>query len=165
MNIKFLLFLVFLSNVLFGQTKKETIDWLNLKLEGCPTISMSYCKNKRYLKIEYDGTFSIESYDFSIYEQYLNSNNYKSKVVFSGNFKELSPNSVRTKIIQDNLFIYATCSNGKCVTQTNLGPDEYYSIKSAEVLLGVTSNVELEFRCKKAFIHLINLCGGKNEPF
>lgn len=149
----------------YGQTKKETIDWLNSKFEGSPIIVTDIDQYTSFLKINQDGSFSIQSYNYSPSVFPPNSKNYRWKTLFTGHFKNLSPTSITTKVVDEKLFIYATCSNGKCITQKNQGPNNFNSYQSSEVLLAITSDITLEARCKKAFIHLITLFGGKKEVF
>jgi hypothetical protein len=150
--------------VAYGQTKKETIDWLNSKFETSPIIMSEVQQYTRFLKIKDDGSFSIMSYNYSPKVLLPDTTNYRWKTLFTGHFKDLSPNSVRTETIKDKVFFYASCSNGKCITQKDQGPD-YDTFTNSEVTLAITSDASLEARCKKAFIHLITLCGGKKEPF
>lgn len=165
MKRQILLLLLICNLSVYGQTKKETIDWLNSKFETSPIMMSDFEQYTRFLKINQDGSFSIQSYNYSPKVLLPNSENYRWKTLFSGNFKDLSPNSVRTTTIKGKIFFYATCSSGKCITQQDQGPKEFNSYLSSEVLLGITSDTDLEARCKKAFIHLITLCGGKKEAF
>ena len=149
----------------YGQTKKETIDWLNSKFETSPIAISGFEQFCRFLRIKEDGSFSIESYDYSPKVFLPDKYNYKKKMLVTGHFKNLSPNSIRTSTIDGIVYFYATCSNGKCIIQQNQGPDEFGSYTLSEVLLGITYDINLEARCKKAFLHLITLCGGKKEAF
>lgn len=160
-----LLLILLFSFSAFGQTKKETIDWLNSKFESSPIASSEFEQYTRFLKINNDGSFSIQNYNYSPKVLLPNLENYRWKSLFTGHFKNLSPNSIRTEKIKGNLYIYATCSSGKCITQQNQGPDNFNSYTTSEVLLAFTSDTSLEARVKKAFTHLIKLCGGKSEAF
>lgn len=165
MKRQILLLLLVCNIASYGQTKKETIDWLNSKFETSPIVMSEVQQYTRFLKIKDDGSFSIQSYNYSPKTLLPDTQNYRWKTLFTGNFKDLSPNSVRTSTIKGNVFFYATCSSGKCITQQDQGPDEFNTYTASEVLIGITSDASLEARCKKAFIHLITLCGGKKEPF
>ena len=148
----------------YGQTKKETIDWLNLKFETSPIIMSEIQQYTWFLKIKQDGSFTILEYNYSPKVLLPDSQNFRWKTLFSGYFKDLSPNSIRTETINGKVFFYASCSSGKCITQQDQGPD-YKTFTNSEVTLGITSDASLEARCKKAFIHLITLYGGKKEVF
>jgi len=160
----FFLILLICNNSIFGQTKKETIDWLNTKFQSSPIISDEIEQYTRFLKINQDGSFTILVYNYSPKILLLDTSNYRWKTIFTGNFKDLSPNSIRTETIKGKIFFFASCSYGNCITQNDIGPD-YNIFKNPNVLLAVTSDASLEPRCKKALIHLVNLFGGKKEPF
>lgn len=163
---KELLFVTFLfSLTALGQTKKETIDWLNSKFENCPIITSEVGSMARFLKINPDGSFSVQDYDYSPKVLLPTLENYRYKTLFTGHFKDLAPNSVTTKTIKGNIYFYASCSSGKCITQQNQGRDDFSTYQTPSILLGITSEPSLEERCKKAFVHLITLCGGKKEAF
>ena len=152
-------------NICYGQTKKETIDWLNIKFQNSPIASNDNEQLIRFLKISQDGNFTIQSYTY--YPEILlpDFKNYNRKVIVTGNFRDLSPNSVITKVIDGMVFFYASCSKANCITMRNQGPDSFNAYTSSEVLLCITNESHLEARGKKAFMHLIMLCGGKKEPF
>jgi len=151
--------------VAYGQTKKETIDWLNSKFEMSPIVMSETEQYTRFLKIKQDGSFSIQSYNYSPRVLLPDLENYRWKTLFTGHFKDLSFNSVKTTIRNGKVFFYASCSSGKCIIQQNQGRDDFSTYSAPEVLLGITSDTDLEERCKKAFVHLIKLCGGKKEAF
>ena len=117
-----------------------------------------------FLKINQDGSFTIQEYNYSPKILLPDLQNYRWKTLFTGHFKDLSPNSMGTKTINGKVFFRASCSSGKCITQQDQGVD-YKTFTNSEITLGITSDISLEARCKKAFIHLINLCGGKKEAF
>jgi hypothetical protein len=163
---KFILIILLLSRlVVNSQSKKETIDWLNSKFDNSPFADNDIEIFTRFLKIKDDGTFTVQGYSYSIKTVLPNSENYSRKYIFKGHFKDLGLNSIRTEVIKGNLYIFASCRSGKCITQQNEGPYNTNSYLNNEVLLAITSNLSLEIRCKKAFIHLIKLCGGKSEAF
>jgi hypothetical protein len=148
----------------YGQTKKETIDWLNTKFEASPIVMNDYEQYTWFLEIKQDGSFTIQEFNYSPKVLLPDTTNYRWKTIFTGNFKDLSPNSIRTETISGKVFFYASCSNGKCITQQDQGVD-YKTFKNSDVTLGIASDANLEARCKKAFIHLITLCGGRKEAF
>ena len=160
-----LVFGIILNLSAYGQTKKETIDWLNTKFENSPVAINKIDQFTRFLTIKPDGSYSIQSYSYFLNVVLPDMQNYARKTLFSGHFKNLDPNSVRTEKIGGNIYFYATCSSGKCITQQNQGPNSFDSYMHTEVLLSFTSDTNLEDRCKKAFTHLIKLCGGKKEAF
>jgi hypothetical protein len=164
MKSQILLLILFCNLASYGQTKKETIDWLNSKFETSPIMVSEIQQYTRFLKIKQDGSFTILENNYSPKVLLPDTTNYRWKTLFTGNFKDLSPNSVRTETIKGKVFFYASCRSGKCITQKDQGPD-YDTFTNSEVTLGITSDASLEARCKKAFIHLITLCGGKKEPF
>ncbi len=161
----FLLPLFFSCFFSYGQTKKETIDWLNSKFEYSPIVVSEIEKYTMEFRISQDGSFSIQYYNYSPKVFLPDTDNYRRKVMFTGHFKDLSPNSIRTSKKDGKIFFYASCTNSRCITQQNQGPNDFSVYYAREVELAVTSDVGLEERCKKAFQHLIKLCGGKNEVF
>lgn len=148
----------------FGQTKKETIDWLNEKFYTSPIVTDNFGSMTRFLKIKSDGSFEVTSYDYSPDVLLPDLENYRFKKLISGHFKNLSLNSIHTMRKGKNVYFYASCTSGKCITQQNKGRDDFGTFYNSEVLLGI-SDPELETRIKKAFTHLIKLCGGKKEAF
>jgi hypothetical protein len=147
-----------------GQTKKETIDWLILKFAYSPLIMNESEQYSRSLKINHDDSFTIEDINYSPDVLLPDSKNFRWKTIFTGFFKDLNPNSVRTKTVNGRVFFYASCTNGRCITQQDKGPD-YEVFKNPEVKLCVTADASMEDRGVKALVHLIKLCGGKKEAF
>ncbi|GLU55115.1 hypothetical protein [Dyadobacter frigoris] len=164
MKLKLLIILTIASFSAFGQTRKETIDWLNSKFESSPIIRNSIQQSTRFLKIEDTGNFSVQEFLYATNVALPTSRNYNGKTLYTGNFKDLSPNSVRSSRVYGEIFIFASCTTGKCVNQQDQGPD-FDVYKVSEVAIGVISDPSLEARCKKAFIHLITISGGKKEAF
>jgi len=185
MKIVTVLFCLFLSLNSFGQTKQETIDWLNDKFGGSQTsiYTSDVISYARILKIKDDGSFLITQF-----ETWHNNNgtvsNYTS--TFSGQFKNLTSNSFRFKKYENkgkvsfsstsNTFLYLTCKSGIFIKQIDYKegtkPDqnqiENISSNVNEICIGIipsSADQSLIERSKKAFIHLITLCGGKKEAF
>lgn len=65
MKLKLLIILTIASFSAFGQTRKETIDWLNSKFESSPIIRNSIEQSTRFLKIEDTGNFSIQEFSYA----------------------------------------------------------------------------------------------------
>ena len=117
-----------------------------------------------FLKINHDESFTIQEINYSPLILLPDSQNFRWKTIFTGFFKDLSPNFVRTKTVNGRIFFYASCSSGSCITQRDKGPD-YEVFKTSEVNLCITLDASMEARGIKAFVHLIKLCGGKKEAF
>ncbi|UTM21871.1 hypothetical protein [Dyadobacter fanqingshengii] len=164
MKLKLLTLMIMASFTSYAQTKKETIDWLNSKFESSPIIRNSLYQSTRFLKINANGDFSVQEYEYATNVPFPDSKNYSGKTLFTGSFKDLSPSSVRAKQIYGEIFIFASCTSGKCITQQDQGPD-YETYKTSDIAIGVISDPSLQIRCEKAFIHLIKLSGGKKEAF
>ena len=179
-----LTFLVLASNI-NAQTKKETIDWLNSKFGGNQSsiYESDVISFARFLKIKDDGTFIITQY-----ETWHNDNGSISNYLttMSGDFKNLSPNSFRTSKIENrgkhslsstnNTFLFLTCSPGSYIKQIDYKEgtkpsDGQVSMASASMtdvtiaIIPESADQSLIERSKKAFLHLIELCGGKKEAF
>src|SRR5215203_3193932 len=148
MKRQILLLMLFCNLAAYGQTKKETIDWLNTKFQGSPIMISEIEQYTRFLKINQDGSFSILEYNYSPKILLPDTSNYRWKTVFTGNFKDLSPNSIRTETIKGKIFIFASCSNGSCITQKDIGPD-YKTFRNPDVTLAITSDASLESVVKK----------------
>ncbi len=146
--------------VVKAQSKQETINWLNDKLSTSPYIISGNSSYAKHLKINNDGNFTVTQPNEFFYIPSLN-----HEVIFSGNFKKLSPNSVKINVHNGNYYLYASCSSGNCITQVSKYPDSTETFTTNDVILGITYEYELAERCKKAIIHLIKLSGGKNEAF
>ena len=183
-NFIFLFFITVASSTM-AQTKQETIDWLNDKFGNsqmsiCTSEEISYA---RILKINNDGSFVITQY-----EDWHFHNGVRKKFVstLSGHFKNLSPSSLNSKILEikgnavlcskKNTFIYLTCTPGITIKQIDYKEDtkpidgQIVNISSNvnSILIAVipeSGDQSLIDRSKKAFLHLIALCGGKKEVF
>ena len=96
MKIITVLFSLIFSINSFGQTKQETIDWLNDKFGGIQTSVCSSDINSysRHLNIKNDGSFLITEYNNW---HYPNGTVRLTTVTFSCNFKNLTINSFRYK--------------------------------------------------------------------
>jgi hypothetical protein len=112
---KYLLILTLLSNIAYGQSKKETIDWLNTKFKNSPIIINDFEQYTWFLNISQEGNFTIQSFDYSPNTLVPDSKNYRKKTTIKGNFKDLSPNSINTKKIDGKIFFFASCSNANCI--------------------------------------------------
>lgn len=168
---KSLFFIFLLINCIhaIGQTKQETIDWLNNKFNSSPFLERKLSDGRlvetetRHLKINNDGSFEIYCKTWLSKSSVIGNPDYTFTV--RGNFKDLSPNSVATRVTGTNLFIDVSCSSGDCLKQRNDDNKVYMVSQTLIGLKDITSDRSLIERCKKAFIHLIKLCGGKNEIF
>lgn len=156
--------ILIICNSVFGQTKQDTIDWLNDKFKDGPYMIGPLGREARFLKIFNDGSFEIKCESWNKNASIVSSPNYTYKI--KGNFKDLSTNGVVTRITNQNqLLIQVNCAKGECLTQIN---DDGTVYKSDRTLIGVTDisfDKTMEKRGKSAFIHLITLCGGKKEAF
>ena len=185
MKIITVLFSLVFSFNSFGQTKQETIDWLNDKFGGSQTsiYTSDVISFARILKIKDDGSFLITQY-----ETWHNNNGTVSHytTTFSGHFKNFTSNSFSFKKYENkgkisfsstsNTFLYLTCKSGIFIKQidykegTKPDQNQIQSITSNlnEVCIGIipsSADQSLINRSKKALIHLITLCGGKTEAF
>jgi hypothetical protein len=160
-RILFTAVLIMYTSFFTAQSKQETIDWLNTKLEFSPISISGSLESTFYTKINSKGVFS----NTSISESKLTG--YKSVSIFSGHLSSLSPSSIMIKKNNNNqYYISASCSSGKCITQKSSyedGTNANYELNT--VTLCLVNNYELAERCKKAFTHLINIFGGKKEAF
>jgi hypothetical protein len=150
-----------------AQTKKETIDWINSKFPQNPVVHGDFFKCAQRMKILPDGTFEITILDFELPFNPMKAE-IQSTTVLRGNFKDLSPSSVTTRVTDDLLFVYIKCSGGKnCTTITSQTGEKVGTIIRDGVLFGGFNMNEnnLAERLKKAFTHLITLSGGKREAF
>ncbi len=78
---RLILLLIVVCNLsTYGQTKMETIDWLNSKFENSPIISTESEQYTRFLKIKQDGSFSIQSYEYSLKVILPDLKNYKPQL-------------------------------------------------------------------------------------
>lgn len=103
---KRIIFIFFLSlnAVAFGQTKKETIDWLNDKFASSPIVSDRVGSLTVFLKINQDGSFEITQRDYSPNVLLPNLENYRFKSLFTGHFKNLGVNSITTNRKGTNVY-------------------------------------------------------------
>lgn len=147
-----------------AQTKQETIDWLNSKANHQFVYGEIFKTSKKF-KFNNDGSFEIISTNYEV-----PFNHFKPQAAcvttLKGHFKNLSPTSVRTRIVEGLIFVDIKCSNSsKCIQTTQAGDCGTFDITG--ITFGAFDDIEenIEARLKKAFIHIINLYGGKKEVF
>ena len=157
----FLIVIFFLSLCMYSQSKKETIDWLNTKLQYTPISISGNMESTFKTQINDDGTLSNMS------TQKAQITGYSDVTIFSGHLSKLNPNSLKIhKNSQDRFYISAICTTGNCISQdSSYENGEKANYKINEITLCVIDDVEVAERCKKAFTHLIRLYGGKKEIF
>lgn len=169
--------LLFLGLTVFqsskSQTKQETIDWLNAKFGDDQTVynNTDNWTAVQFLKINNDGSFNIKSTDF-IYNKSTNTST-KFIDVITGNFKDISINSFKVVKIKGSSFLQFSCTKGKCIHQVSFKGDTEIidnqrtidKLNNSVAVAIIQDDNELIQRAKKAFLHLIKLCGGKKEAF
>ena len=173
------------TSPIMAQTKQETIDWLNDKF-GNNQIHLCITKAnsiKRVLKINSDGSFVITEYN----DWYPPNSVRKISVsTFSGNFKNLSPSSLDAHTLESKddpifcskkrTFISLNCKAGTNIKQIDYkegtlpkdGQIEHIASDLGGITIAIipeSGDQSLIDRGKKAFLHLIILCGGKKEAF
>lgn len=169
MKLIFTFFALFLVNNIYSQTKQETIDWINQKFKSSPFLQSKLQDGRvvttetRFLEIKNDGSFQIDCNTY--YASNVQMKEPDSKCTITGNFKNLSVNSLTTKTKGDNLLIYANCNSGDCMKQINDDGTVYNTSYTLIGLIDISTDKSLVDRCKKAFLHLIKLSGGKSEAF
>ncbi len=158
-----------ITHLMFGQTKKETVDWLNSKFPGNLYIYGTVFKETQVMKINTDGTFEIVA---NIHKQPIEGYPViETKTRISGNLKDFSLSSVKKEEADGApklFFIALTCLNSKnCVTISQTGkPGPEYSKKGVAFGAFMKNEEEnISERLVKAFKHLITLSGGKKESF
>lgn len=140
-----------------AQNKKELIDWLNSRFQNSPVMSYETGTKTRFLKIADDGSFTIRAYDYPPKIALPNEKNYTAGYRFMGHIKDLDPATVRTSTFRGNLFLFARCKTANCIVQESLGKQDYGEYQLNEVLLGVTSALNLEEKAKQTIIQLIKI--------
>lgn len=149
----------------FTQTKQETIKWLNSKPKH-QFVTGDVFKSSQKMKINSDGSFEIINTNYDV-----PFNPMKPEVLctitLKGNFKNLSPTSVTFKKEKGLVFIEINCSNGSNCIKTSKSGNCGIECGTDGIVFGAFDGAEqnIDTRLKKAFIHLINLCGGKKEAF
>jgi hypothetical protein len=163
--------IIILCLLIFGirssnaQSKDETIRWLNDKFNNSYLVDgegglWRSAREFKYLSLGY---LTMTCYDYKKDILFPSDKNYTSVKYYSVFLSNLSPNSVRVVKSGDFLLFLADCTKGDCIEV--LG-GTLIGVKTKTIVLGVTRNEQnLEERVKKALIHLITLCGGKNETF
>jgi hypothetical protein len=150
----------------FGQSKTETIEGLNVKLKDKPVDKDNLGPTIRYLSIYTNGSFIVTQKraaptlipDFDHQEQITR---------FRGNLKDLDPKTVRivkSSTTRDLYYVQANCTKGSCITQSN----EYGVVNSSAVTfayIDVITEPGIDVKMAKAFKHLISLYGGKGDLF
>lgn len=167
MRYLFLLLLpLFASNKGQGQTKSETIDWINSKAPANPILFGSIFKESQKFRINADGGFEITAI---IYETPINQNQPKAETttILKGHFKNFSTTSIKIRSENKLIYVELKCfNNSDCiqVSQTGKSGIDY---ENTGVTFGPYYNNEdnLPARLKKAFTQLIVICGGKKEVF
>ncbi len=140
-----------------GQTKKETVDWLNNKFGGKQTlIQESMYSYYGHLKVKEDGSFIYSETKFW-------KATGEEKTIITVNAKDLST-IVTSKTFDDITYFYVTCVSGECLTQYTDG--KVYTLSSVAICyLNTYTDKTLIPRAIKALSHFIKICGGKNEVF
>ncbi len=165
MRLIFISILLLVTTLANSQTKKETIDWVNAKF-GKKDYKNGIFNSFRTLRINEDGTYIITEKDNSSIN-----GKYIAKHTYNGSISELGVNSVFTKKINDDIYIYASCFNkNKCIKYKNFNPDGTQVYESSEdfvlfIIIGKYEDQSLITRSKRALNHLIYLFGGKKEAF
>ena len=171
MKIIFSLLLFGLFHLGFSQNKTETIDWIMSKMTNSPISDdgiLGY--STRFIKINYNGEFTITERSWRK-DQTPTLDDPVFVTTFTGNMKDLNPNSVILNKEDGLVYIHSTCTNSKnCISQKThkvIGSKDEYFTSSSVVFGWVLPNSEpnITDRLKKAFIQLITLCGGKKEAF
>jgi len=155
-------------------SKEETIDWLNNKfgdrqfvVKESPGISSALT-----LKIEHNGFFTVNSYTFTTNESTGVVRKYPT--MLRGNFRDLSINSFKALKRHGAIYLQFSCLKSNCINQFDYKVDSEISTNNLEranqnsaVTLAIIEddNSDLVERSKKAFINLIQLCGGQKEAF
>ena len=168
-----LIFLFFISLFSYGQTKQETVAWLNSKLSQNRPVEFDQHNNlfeTQITKINTDVSFIVKS------SKLKSQTEFERLIVGKGFLKDADMRGVTIELSTGGKYLYLilTCSNAECFRQMNIsrkinnenGPVENSYDKSS-ICIGVFSSSEKDLaeRCKKAVIHLISLFGGSKEPF
>lgn len=158
--------LLSMQQIVYSQTKQETIDWINSKVPKDPVLYGDYLKFARKMKLNADGSFEVIS---SFYELPVDTRSPQAASVttMKGNFKDLSPTSVTVKSGNGLVFVHIKCSGGgDCINTIKTGNSGVYEPKDLIVFGAFYDGEEnMSARLKKAFVHLIELCGGRKEAF
>ena len=144
---------VFYSFAVNGQANKANIDWLNARFVNSPILKSNTGSQTWSLKISNDGSFTIWNYDYPP-KQIPGTANYHVKKQFTGHFRDLQP-AVRSARYGDNVFFYGSCKQSNCIKQLTVEEKDSSSYTISEILLGVSSAVNLEERIKKRFTELV----------
>ena len=154
---KKLLTLIILTVTLsvYGQTKKETQDWISEKLE------LNAYSDDIELFYYYTTTFSDKEI---IIEDKLVSNimNFKSTIVSTYSIPIASMNKIHFKQQQVNVWLYLSIKgNQKLIKKTDVNGNKTEYVSSIPLLLSNSINEnDMKNRMSKAFIQLIKLYGG-----
>lgn len=143
---------VFYSITVNGQSNKANIDWLNARFANSPILKSNTGSQTWSLKISNDGSFTIWNYDYPP-KQIPGPANYLVKKQFTGHFRDLKP-AIRSARYGDNVFFYASCLQPNCIQQQTMSRKDSTSYSLSEILLGVSSAVNLEDRIKQVFTDL-----------
>jgi hypothetical protein len=163
--IKITLFIsiVLLGIISYGQTKQETIDWLNDQFSESYTYMRAGAECGDFLHFNYDGTFKMTVECKYTIDPKLHNTSFGPFIEANGNLKNFSPNA----IVIDNdggWLIYIPCNKNNCysIQEIRQGVGTLYSNKLVSPVIPVE---DLANRICKAINHLIILCGGKKQPF
>lgn len=161
-----LVFYSFITSVAIGQSKTETIDWLNSKAPVNPILFGSIFKESQKFRINADGSFEITAI---IYESPINPNQPKAETTtkLKGHFKDFNSNSIKIRTENKLIYVDIKCFNNKNCIQISQTGKSGIDYEKTGVTFGPYYNNEdnLPERLKKAFTQLIVICGGKKEAF
>jgi hypothetical protein len=149
-----------------GQTKSETIDWINAKSPNNPILFGSIIKESQKFKINPDASFFVTAI---IYELPIDPKSPKAETTttLKGDFKNLNPSAVRIRKEGNLIFIDVKCNSNKGCLQVDQKGRSGVDYDNSGVAFGPYYDNEenLPERLKKAFTQLIILCGGKKEAY
>ena len=144
---------IFYSIAVHGQSNTSTIAWLNARFANSPILKSNTGSQTWSLKISNDGSFTILNYDYPP-KLVPGPANHILKKQFTGHFKDLQP-AIRSARYGDYIFFYGSCIQPNCIQQQTVEKKDTASYTISEILLGVSSAVNLEERIKKEFTELV----------
>lgn len=161
-----ILVLVSFSTNGIGQTKSETIDWINSKSPNNPILFGSFIKESQKFRINSDASFLITA---NIYETPIDPKSPKveTTTTIKGDFKNLNPSAVKIRKEGNLIFIDVKCNSNKGCLQVEQKGRSGVDYDNSGVAFGPYYNNEenLPERLKKAFMQLIVLSGGRKEAY
>lgn len=118
------------------------------------------------MKIFSDGTFEITHINYEVPFNPMKPE-AMCTITAKGNFKNLSSSSVTWRKSNGLIFIDINCTDGSNCIKTSKTGTCGIELDTSGITFGAFDDAEenIGARLKKAFVHLINLCGGKKEPF